>query len=380
MISIEKITTREGFERLEPVWNPLLEASASNSITLTWEWLTAWWDVFGQGRRLYILVVREGDEVIGIAPLLKRMVWRFGLIPYRRLEFLASGENEADEICSDYLDFILQRGREAEALEAIFGYLHKHKSDWDEIIVTDMSGESPNLRLLQSMCETGGAKCRIIRDQTCLYAPLPDSWDEFLAGLGSEFRRKIRKDRRILESAGGEVRVIDKLDGFESHFEELIRLHQARWTERGETGVFAGEKFTRFHRLLAHKAIPKGWLKLFLVYEAGEAISASYDFAYNGKMYYYQSGFAAGSGQLSSPGALVRSFAIEKAIEMGLSEYDFLKGEQGSYKSRWRCKTRSILQLRVAKPHSKEALYTAAAGIINRLRYVKRALMRYAAF
>src|SRR5438034_8066858 len=137
MLSIEKITTRAGFDQLEPVWNPLLAASESSAVTLTWEWLTTWWDVFGDERELYLLVVRDGVEVIGIAPLLRRMVQHYGWLPYRRIEFLASGEAEADEICSDYLDFIFRRGREADALEAILNYLHRPQADWDEMLLTD---------------------------------------------------------------------------------------------------------------------------------------------------------------------------------------------------------------------------------------------------
>src|SRR5262245_56250139 len=137
MLKVEKVTTIEGFRELEAVWDRLLQQSASNSITLTFDWLSTWWEIFGEGRELYILVVRDGEMVIGIAPMGKRLVQHYGLLPFRRLEFLASGEEEADEICSDYLDFILQAGRESEALKAILESIYEAQ-DWDEILLTDM--------------------------------------------------------------------------------------------------------------------------------------------------------------------------------------------------------------------------------------------------
>src|SRR5262245_32961357 len=98
MLRVDKITNMEGLAGLRPVWNSLLAESASRTITLTWEWVTTWWEVFHEGRELRVLVVRENDEVLGIAPLLRRVTRYEGLLHCRRLEFLGSGEDEADEI------------------------------------------------------------------------------------------------------------------------------------------------------------------------------------------------------------------------------------------------------------------------------------------
>ena len=50
MITVEKVTSGEGIKRLAAVWNPLLAESASNTLSLTFEWLTVWWEVFGTVR------------------------------------------------------------------------------------------------------------------------------------------------------------------------------------------------------------------------------------------------------------------------------------------------------------------------------------------
>ena len=38
----EIITSRKALRRLEPVWNTLLRESASDTLSLTWEWMSAW--------------------------------------------------------------------------------------------------------------------------------------------------------------------------------------------------------------------------------------------------------------------------------------------------------------------------------------------------
>ena len=73
-------------------------------------WLLTWWGVFGDGRRLRVWTFWRGDELVGVAPLCLRRHWYPPGIPYRRLELLGSGEDEADEICSDYLGVVAAPG------------------------------------------------------------------------------------------------------------------------------------------------------------------------------------------------------------------------------------------------------------------------------
>jgi CelD/BcsL family acetyltransferase involved in cellulose biosynthesis len=379
-VRIEKITTREGFAALEPVWNRLLEQSASKTLTLTYEWLTTWWEVFSEGRELYILLALVGNELIGIAPMLKRTVQHYGVLPFRRIEFLASGEDEADEICSDYLDFILKRGREEEALKTIFKYMQEEDADWDELLLTDVSGDSPNLPLLKSLCEDSGTRLQAMRDELCVFLQLPDSWDELLKNLKKSFRQKINRDRRAFAANAGELKIIESQEEFEEGFTALVDLHQQRWVSKGMPGVFSSEKFTRFHRLFAPKAIKNAWLKLYVGLKDGEPIAAIYNFAYNNKIHSYQSGFRQDNSDLHSPVVLLRSFAIEDAIGFGCKEYDFLKGREGSYKFEWLPQTRNIVQLRLAQSRTKEALYNTTTKVIDGLRNIKKSLKNTATF
>jgi CelD/BcsL family acetyltransferase involved in cellulose biosynthesis len=379
-VRIEKITTREGFAALEPVWNKLLEQSASNTLTLTYEWMTTWWEVFSEGRELYILLALVGNELIGIAPMLKRTVQHYGVLPFRRIEFLASGEDEADEICSDYLDFILKRGREEEALKTIFKYIQEEDADWDEVLLTDVSGDSPNLPQLRSLCEGSGTRLQTMRDELCVYLQLPDSWDELLKNLKKSFRQKINRDRRAFAASQGELKIIEHQEEFEEGFAALVELHQQRWVSKGMPGVFSSEKFTRFHRLFAPKAIKNASLKLYVALKNGEPIAAIYNFAYNNKIHSYQSGFRQENSGLHSPVVLLRSFAIEDAIGFGCKEYDFLKGREGSYKFEWLPQTRNIIQLRLAQSRTKEALYNTTTKVIDGLRNIKKSLKNTATF
>jgi CelD/BcsL family acetyltransferase involved in cellulose biosynthesis len=374
MLSIEKATKEEEFEALAEEWNALVEESANNTLTLTHEWLTTWWEVFGEGRELYVLLVRDGNELIGIAPMLKRTVQHYGVLPFRRIEFLASGEDEADEICSDYLDFILKRGREQEALDFILRYICEKDTDWDEVLLTDMAGDSVNLSAVKGFCEDSGIKMQQVRDELAIFLPLTKNFEELIGSVSPSFRRRIRNDRKAFEAYGGEIRLIGNREEFEKGFEALVELHQARWMSRGGEGVFSSEKFTRFHRLFAPKAMQNSWLKLYVALKDDKPIAAIYNFVYNRKVHYYQSGFRQENSGLHSPGVLMQAYSIENAIQEGFSEFDFLKGREGSYKFRWLPETRRVVQLRLSQARTKEVLYHTTSKVLDGLRNIKKSL------
>src|ERR1043165_2102324 len=104
----------------EPAWRDLLSRSNNDEPTLTPLWLGAWWRVFGSegGRRLCVALFFDTDRLVGMAPLQTRRHWYRPGIPFRRLELLASGEREADEICSEYIGVIAEQGREGAVVEA----------------------------------------------------------------------------------------------------------------------------------------------------------------------------------------------------------------------------------------------------------------------
>jgi CelD/BcsL family acetyltransferase involved in cellulose biosynthesis len=377
MITVEAVTTRAAFEQLEPEWNALLARSGSNNIVLTFEWLSTWWQVFGEGdRHLYILVAREGNHLVGIAPLLRRTIRHYNLLPYERLEFLGSGEDEADEICSDYLDFVVQQGYEEFVLDALLRHI-RHRDVADELLLTDISTESPCWQSLARACASHELNVCFTRDQFCTYLPLCKGWDKLLSSVESRFRTNIRRDLRVFADTGGELRIIDGADNFDENFAILIDLHQSRWNAQGKPGAFASKNFLRFHRLLAAKLLPKGCVRLIIALMAGTPISAVYDFVYNNRVYNYQNGFRlagrpGGTATIHSPGILVQALAIKYAIESGLDEYDLLKAPKGSYKLKWRAPRRRIVQIRISQRSAKEIAYLKLTRLVDRWHQLTR--------
>ena len=85
---LARIDDAADFAGLRGEWDELLQASESDCFFLTWEWLSTWWKHLADDRELCILTVRDGDELVAIAPFASRMRRCAGIVPVRSLEFL----------------------------------------------------------------------------------------------------------------------------------------------------------------------------------------------------------------------------------------------------------------------------------------------------
>ena len=64
--------TQESFDSLASCWADPSRSLKWNSLFVLPAWLKAWWRELGAGAELHLDAVRQGEEVIGIAPLLVR--------------------------------------------------------------------------------------------------------------------------------------------------------------------------------------------------------------------------------------------------------------------------------------------------------------------
>jgi CelD/BcsL family acetyltransferase involved in cellulose biosynthesis len=358
MLDVAVIADLPTFEALEAEWTALLSSSRSNSVTITWPWLHTWWRVYQAERQLRIVTVRDGGRLIGAAPLLARRgrCSQYRVLSFRRIELLASGEARADQICSDYLDWAAESGREQEVVAAIVECLCGELSgDWDEMWLPDVSAESPNLAYLASEAARRGLHFEILKREPCAVCSLPDTWNAFLDGLGSGLRYKIRRGLKEFDRLGGSYTVVASADELPEASDTLMQLHQQRWTAKGRPGAFHSERRRRFHQLLMPLALERGWLRLGVLRINGEPLGAIYNFRYAGKIAFYQSGIVTTENNHLRPGLLMHALEIRSAIEAGCHEYDFLKRGHSDYKDAWTTAARDLLLVRVARPGLREA-------------------------
>ena len=106
-IAVQFLTSTEEFARLAPDWNRLHAQAVAASVFNSWLFQYQWWQVYGAGQPLRLLVALERGETVGILALYIQKVVMLG-VPIRVLRFVGSG----GDTHPDDLGPVLVPGRE----------------------------------------------------------------------------------------------------------------------------------------------------------------------------------------------------------------------------------------------------------------------------
>ncbi|HVJ16421.1 MAG TPA: GNAT family N-acetyltransferase [Polyangiaceae bacterium] len=368
MLRAEILTDIAAVRSIVPEWRALLARSANPQPVQTPLWLVTWWLEFGEsdGRSLRFVTLRDGGTLVGVVPLAARRMLHRGVLPLRRLELLATGENEEDEICSDYVGAVLELGREVDVANALAKLLMEGAlGGWDELHLTQMRDGDPLLAPLEAALARLRARPRVTASGLCPYVPLPRTWDEYTKALDGEQRYAVSRGMRELEKWAGrgnyELRRAETRADLEEGRRILHSLHAERWSTNGAGGVFASARFRRFHDEVMPRLFDgeDGGLDLMWLSVRNEPIACVYNIIYGNKVHFYQSGRKLEVPKAVKPGMAIHSLAIRRSIELGHSEYDFLNGAS-QYKRKLATATRSLVTLTATAPELRARAVDAA--------------------
>jgi CelD/BcsL family acetyltransferase involved in cellulose biosynthesis len=150
-------------------------------------------------------------------------------------------------------------------------------------------------------------------------------------GLGSVLSRNTRqqlaKSIRDFEEFGPlAVTEASNIEEAIAYFEALKSLHIASFSRRGKPHSFRYAYFEVFHRALIERGMPKGTIQLLKISAGARLLGHLYNFRHGNRVYAYQSGFSDADWSLR-PGYVCHALAIAFNARQGLTEYDFLAGE-----------------------------------------------------
>ena len=170
-----------------------------------------------------------------------------------------------------------------------------------------------------------GASPRTEQTAVAAVLHLPPTFDEYLRMVGKKERHEIRRKIRRYERGLGEVG-LKTGHGSAREFDEFVRLHKLAG---GPKGKFMDEETTAFFRRLADL---RKWRVDLLEIGDGRASACVFGYSDADCYYLYNSSFDP-SCSAFSPGVVLLASLIRKAIEEGLTRFDFLKGDE-TYKRR----------------------------------------------
>jgi len=347
---VREIREESDFRNLQPEWPGLLESSFSNTIFLTWEWVTAWLSAYGQPGDLRLLTARDEQGVLrGIAPLRLDPQRKYGQT-VEAYSFIGDGSND-----SEYLDCIIASGYENAVMEAFSEHLSRSLGQGTVLMLREVPSTSGNLAWFRKLADPRTVLSRE-SESPCGTVALPEEWESYLGQLRPRFRTKVRSVLRDLEGRSvvrfGFCTTIQDL---ERMLPILFDLHKRRWAQDGKPGVFGWQQKRDFYFAVSPLLLNRGWLRFSWLEWNGTIVACQYGFRYGATYLHLQEGYEPAC-EHRSIGIGLRSWSIRELLREGVREYDFLGGI-GRHKTDWNAKAKYSTQILMAKANLKNAVF-----------------------
>ena len=319
MLRIAHYQNWDELQEVREYWNPLLSRSASDTVFLTWQWCAAWWKSYGGHRRLWVLAAWEGKILVGIAPFYLDTARACGK-SWNCLRLIGDGSYD-----SDYLDCFIERGREAEIINAFIHTLERQLVFWDWLEWNGPVHNSPcaNLLLRNARERNWSWQVEPIR---CAKLNLPQRWNHYLAGLEPRFRTKVRSSLSLIENYLKSVPLeCSSIEELQRWLPLFFELHTRRWGTRSKPGVFGGQAKRDFYLDLSRAALEEGWLGFHRLNWGERPLAFQYGLIYRKRFHLLQEAYDPDFAMIR-PGLALRAWLLRHWIGAGLQEYDFLAG------------------------------------------------------
>ncbi|MGW1213709.1 GNAT family N-acetyltransferase [Streptomyces sp. NPDC002499] len=219
-----RLVTDEGeFAELAADWARLYARCPSATPFQSHAWLHSWWLSYGSPGRLRLLLVRDGAELVGVAPLMRVRRPVPALVPL-------------GGAISDYGDVLLDEERGEEAVTALTEGL----AACARTALIDLREVRPG-GAAERVYECWRGPRRRVGDSLCLELPALPMTD-LVARLPSGKAQRVRAKLRKLTALGVERHVVTP-DEVDKALRRLLELHQLQWQGRKVTSEHLRPRF-----------------------------------------------------------------------------------------------------------------------------------------
>lgn len=322
----------DDLQQIEQIWCGLLE-TCEHEYFLSWGWMSTWLaslppevDV-----RLVVGLLEEQPALAFFLGANRRR--KYGILPTRLLALNTTGIRHFDQLYLEYNSMLAIPSLEFD-LEALLVQLDgKH---WREFMFAGLSSGFAQQAGLLNVDNIGSSAVFVEEEAAAFFVDLQKvraAKMDYLQLLSSNKRSQIRRSVKEYQK-DGEIHIEAAQNAPEAleMLSSLADLHQQEWQKRGKPGAFANSYLYDFHKKLIQARFEAGEIQMLRVATSAAPIGYLYNFIYNRKVLFYQSGLNYLSGNLYRPGLVSHYYAIQYNAQLGMNIYDFMAGEAG-YKS-----------------------------------------------
>ena len=309
------ITTENELIALKKDWDRLTVSRPETDMPFySWDWFYRSWVHFEKplGYQPAIIVVCEGEQTVGILPLLDvKGIMQFG--SYRKMRFCAGGMMPRNTFYTD-----AQQDQDT-IFRAAWNHLFENRSVWDMLELANVPDSSPFHRfILEGKHDT---KYALIQHQGFIapFIELTGTLDDYLNSLSKGTRKDIRKHvKHFDESASPHtVRFFEKPEEMLEGLKYMETVRYNSWK-----GTSGNPLRPEFYQEVTPTLAERGEVKIAVLFLDDVPIGAAYMLCKNG-VYYgcirdYDQNY-----KDSAPGILLLNYQLEHLLKERGRIFDF---------------------------------------------------------
>lgn len=325
---VDIIDSHQALLDLKANWDAVYCGDSEGHFFLSWTWLSHWLE--GDRSQWFILgAAPDGaSDYVAFLPLrLRTKLHRGGRGFYNVLGFAGRG-------LADYAGLIALPVYEAEAIAAFSRHLRR--SNWAVLSLECLRASPARFeRLLRCMPAKSFRRVEVpainkrdnVNNSVCPFVSLPNDWDTYLAGLGSNTRQKMRRFLRKVDD-GDEFRItVANAETIDRDLDILMKFWSIKWTPRKGDRV---PGLVRINRTMFKACFESGTLFLPVLWQGANPLGALATFIDKQKkaLLFYMAGRDEEARSPVAPGLVLHAYSLRHAIQNGFVTYDFLRGNE----------------------------------------------------
>ncbi|MGB7266258.1 MAG: GNAT family N-acetyltransferase [Terracidiphilus sp.] len=326
--TFEVISTEEGLAALKSDWNRLSACAENPNVFMTHSWFSAWTRRFARdegGGRIHphVLLIKQKETVMGLAPFVRRVVSRFGL-PLNKLGFIT--------YLSDYNDLVV--GGNVRALtNAVMNYLAGSPRDWDLVDLTELRDDGSRIADMEAAAASTELPYRLFSEEDkCFYMPITAPWSRTRIEKHLRFARRAYAGLEERAGEGFRVRVTDQPQSEKGLLNRIIAVESQKLIDGRPLPPIIG-KYHEVFQSLFDTLGSQGAVVIVLVEKNDELVAWRLLYHCGTKLWDHMTAYDYAYSDLS-PGTALICAAIDYGFSHGCDELDFLRG-MDAYKLRW---------------------------------------------
>lgn len=295
-------------------WMEIERRTGSQAVSCSWSWTDTWLSHFGDVvPHRFVVGVCDGQDVA--VALVTEAAARYPPLVGARLAHIGTaGEPRGDGVYVERNRLLVSDEQRDRFAAALLDNIERDRR-WDRLMV-------PGLHAVDAESLRRARPAFALDPRESPLAELGPAGGDPLDALASGPRRRARRSLKGL--APLETEWAQTPEHGHAIMDELIELHQLRWTAAGESGSFASARKVAFHRDLIDRLHPGRGVMLVRVRREGETVGCVYGQIEDGEVLFYQSGLRRYEDNKINVGIAVHVCAMRACAENGMRAYDFL--------------------------------------------------------